>query len=51
MPLALTLATRGMAIDFFTPILMVEDSGATAQIVSRLLKQLGFRRSTSRRVG
>jgi two-component system, chemotaxis family, chemotaxis protein CheY len=31
-----------MAIDFSMPILVVEDSATAAQIVSRLLRQLGF---------
>jgi two-component system chemotaxis response regulator CheY len=33
-----------MAIDFSMPILVVEDSNTAAQIVSRLLKQLGFQK-------
>jgi two-component system, chemotaxis family, chemotaxis protein CheY len=45
MPPALALEEHAhMAIDFSMPILVVEDFNTTAQIVSRLLTQLGFQK-------
>jgi two-component system, chemotaxis family, chemotaxis protein CheY len=46
MPSALALGGHAhMAIDFSMPMLVVEDSSTAAQIVSWLLKQLGFHKA------